>query len=123
MSYNFIDFQKCICKDEFEGEYAFMSDVFVIDLFTQLIITYKEMCEVNDDIDYKLSSVQLITYYFCRFNINDIKACTMVERNLIVINDIDDKLNKYTYAAEDNGFGTCIDSAQAIDSRAKLTRG
>ena len=47
----------------------------------------------------------------------------MVERNLIVINDIDDKLNKYTYAAEDNGFGTCIDSAQAIDSRAKLTRG
>ena len=100
-----------------------MSDVFVIDLFTQLIITYKEMCEVNDDLDYKFGSVQLITYYFCIFDIDDIKACTKVERNLIVINNIDDNFDKDVYAAVDTGFGTCIDSAQAIDSRVKLARG
>ena len=40
-----------------------------------------------------------------------------------MINDIDDKLNKYAYEAEDTEFGTCIDSAQAIDSRAKLASG
>jgi len=40
-----------------------------------------------------------------------------------LINDIDDKLNKYAYEAEDTEFGTCIDSAQAIDSRAKLASG
>jgi len=40
-----------------------------------------------------------------------------------VINDIDNKLNKYAYATEDTGFGTCIDSEQAIDSRAKLASG
>ena len=99
-----------------------MSDIFVIDLLTQFIITYKEMCEVNDDLDYKLGSVQLITYYFCTFDIDDIKACTMVERNLIVINNIDDNFDRDAYATEDTGFGTCIDNAQAIDSRAKLTR-
>ena len=40
-----------------------------------------------------------------------------------MINDIDDKLNKYAYEAEDTEFGTCIDSAQAKDSRAKLASG
>ena len=92
-----------------------MSDIFVIDLLTQFIITYKEMCEVNDDLDYKLGSVQLITYYFCTFDTDDIRACTKVERNLIVINDIIDNFDKDAYAAEDTGFGTCIDNAQAID--------
>ena len=100
-----------------------MSDIFVIDLLTQLIITYKEMCEVNDDLDYKLGSVQLITCYFCTVDIDDIKACTKVKSNIALINDIDDKLNKYAYEAEDTEFGTCIDSAQAIDSRAKLASG
>ena len=99
-----------------------MSDIFVIDLLTQFIITYKEMCEVNDDLDYKLGSVQLITYYFCTFDTDDIRACTKVERNLIVINDIINNFDKDAYAAEDTGFGTCIDNVQAIDSRAKLTR-
>ena len=88
-----------------------MSDVFVIDLLTQLIITYKEMCEVNDDLDYKLGSVQLITCYFCTVDIDDIKSCTKVKSNITVINDIDNKLNKYAYATEDTGFGMCIDSA------------
>ena len=34
MSFNLVDLQKWICKDEFASEYAFMSDVFVIDLLT-----------------------------------------------------------------------------------------
>ena len=100
-----------------------MSDIYVIDLLTQFIITYKEMCEVNDDLDYKLGSVQLITYYFCTVDIDDIKSCTKVKSSLIVINDIDNKFNKYAYATEDTGFDTFIDSAQAIDSRAKLASG
>ena len=88
-----------------------MIDIFYIDLLAQLIITYKEMCEVNDDLDYKLDSVQLIIYYFCTVDIDDIKACTKVKSNIALINDIDDKLNKYAYESEDTGFEMCIDSA------------
>ena len=40
-----------------------------------------------------------------------------------MINNIDDNFDKDVYAAVDTGFGTCIDSAQAIDSRVKLARG
>ena len=57
MSFNFIDLFKWIYKDKFVGEYAFMSDILVIDLLAWLIITYKEMCEVNEDLDYKLGSM------------------------------------------------------------------
>ena len=32
MSFNFIDLQKWICKDKFADEYAFMIDIFYIDL-------------------------------------------------------------------------------------------
>jgi len=40
-----------------------------------------------------------------------------------VINVFDENFDKDVYAAVDTGFGTCIDSAQAIDSRVKLARG
>ena len=70
-----------------------MSDVFVIDLFTQLIITYKEMCEVNDDLDYKFGSVQLITCYFYTVDIDNIKSSKKVKSNLTVINDIDENFD------------------------------
>ena len=70
-----------------------MSDILVIDLLAWLIITYKEMCEVNEDLDYKFGSVQLITCYFYTVDIDNIKSSKKVKSNLTVINDIDENFD------------------------------